>query len=1023
MAKKWWEILAVFVALLILAVVSTYPLILHFDTGIPYSPFGGVKVWNRSGDQIQLMYWFWLVKENFLGHVVPFDSNPFEFNMAEPYETSGLNTIPLAFLYMLFSPLGDIFAYNSTIISSYLLSGVFMYLLVRLYSGSRLGALLAALVFTFAPSRIKGFTAGHGYGFLYFCYPFIFYFLEKGIQSRKIRYGLLSSVGLIGLSMLEPHLIYYICVFLGLYIPVRVIALLPEGMDHYVHLQRESRSKRISVLCILGAGVAVTVYSHLFFSVKDHVAMFTPVFWWILVLYPFLFLIISLCLSTLYQRLSDLSFQESLWIEAKSLLVLYLFWPLNLFHDDDSVINTDVLVFAALATVLLLKLWFLRRHLYSMLSALLKGIAAQRRSVLPILPLVLSMAWIVKWMSSSKVERVAETIAGGGRTLGDVSLFSARLSDLFSSISNVYIGVVPALLCGAFLLYILLTTWFGKKKQAFTGEKELLALFYIAVSLFCVVLALGLAFGNVSLYALFFHYFPFFHYPRVSDRIITLALFGLAIVCGYVVQRIQQRCQEKMSLAVVTVVLFTAMGFQLKDYNVFSPMGINILDKGQDVYTHVKKNIGDGRLLEIPLWPGDSHQSSLYQHYIMLDGIPRINGCSPMVLQKYIDTVFTPLASINQGRLDEEQFELLHALGVEFLTVHDNRDVFLKKVSPFVPLATVRRLENSPYLERVHISNKMYFKSMTKKSNRLALFRVRSEESVKKNSAQAWYDMPYFYDVNWRLYRQVGGVVKDNSIGKNVFQATEGADNPGFLVYGPYDIYSPGDYLCTFSLSAEGEAGETLVKIEVVAVHEDGSVSVLVQQLIAGTGKDTGYQKFPLSYSIPEETKLEFRAFFYGKGLLRVEKIKVNKVGHSDSLYAIEAENMVGNTGAVVAVPEASAGKVVEAVVGMHKRDVLVYGPNRSYEKGSYTAQFFLRNVGAIPPEGAKSVVATVSVTDGQGLIDYAKQKINVSNLNNVSFTPIDLAFELPRADDLSFRVVFNDTRSLQLDKIEILVQ
>lgn len=1024
MVKKWWEILAVFVALLILAVVSTYPLILHFDTGIPYSPFGGVTVWNRSGDQIQLMYWFWLVKENFLGHVVPFDSNPFEFNMAEPYETSGLNTIPLAFLYMLFSPLGDIFAYNSTIISSYLLSGVFMYLLVRLYSGSRVGALLAALIFTFAPSRIKGFTAGHGYGLLYFCYPFIFYFLEKGIQSRKIRYGLISSIGLIGLSMLEPHLIYYICVFLGLYVPVRVIALLPENTDIYVHIQRESRSKRISLFCILGAGVAVTVYSQLFFSVKDHVAFFTPVLMWILVLYPFLFLIISLCLSTLYQRLSNLSFQESLWIEAKSLLVLYLFWPLNLFHGDEPVLNTDFLVFGSLAIVVLLKLWFLRRHLYNMLSVLLKGILAQRKSVFPILPIVLSMAGIVKWMASSKVERVAETIASGGRTLGDVGLFSAHLNDLFSSVSNVYIGIIPALLCGGFLLYVLLISWFGKKDQAFTGEKELLALFYMTVAFFCVVLALGLAFGNVSLYALFFHYFPFFHYPRVSDRIITLALFGLAIVCGYVVKRIQKRYEGQLRLTVVTLTLFAAMGFQLKDYNVFSPMGINILDKGQDVYSHVKKNIGDGRLLEIPLWPGDSHQSSLYQHYIMLDGIPRINGCSPMVLKEYIDTVFTPLASINQGRLDEQQFELLHVLGVKYVTVHDNRDVFLKKVSPFTPLATVRRLENSPYLERVEIdNNKMYFKTMTKESSRLALFRVKNEESVEQNSAQAWYDMPYFYDVNWRLHRQVGEVVKDSSIGKNVFQATEGKNNPGFLVYGPYDIYSPGDYLCTFSLSAEGKDEETLAKIEVVAVHDDGSVSVLVQQTIAGSTKDEGYMAFPLSYSIEEETKLEFRVFFYGKGQLRVEKIKVNKVGESQSLYAIEAENMVGNTGTVVALPEASAGKVVEAVVGKNKRDVLAYGPNRSYAKGSYTARFFLRNIGSIPPEGKMGVVTELSVTDGQGLIKYAKQKIDVSRLNSVSFTPIDLAFDLSRADDVSFRVVFSGTGSLQLDKIEILVQ
>ncbi len=1011
-----------FLALLILAIVSTYPLILHFDTGIPYSPFGGAKVWNRSGDQIQLMYWFWLVKENFLGHV-PFDSNPFEFNMAVPYETSGLNTIPLAFLYMLFSPFGDIAAYNSTIICSYLFAGVFMYLLVRLYSGSRTGAILAAIIFTFAPSRIRGFTAGHGYGFLYFCYPFILYFLEKGIRSKKIRYGLISSIGLIGLSMLEPHLIYYFCVFLGLYIPVRIISLVPGCKDEHASVHYESPAPLVSLALIWGAGAAVSIYSQCFFSVKEQTPFFTSVFWWIIALYPLAFVSISLCLSALYQRVSCLHFQESLWLEAKSLMPLYLFLALSVALGYRYPIHTDSIVFSSVAVVVFLKLWLLRMHFYSMFQSLLKGVWAKWRAVLPILPLVLSMAGIVNWMASSKVERVAATIAGGGRTLGDVGLFSASLTDLFSSISNVYIGVVPAVLCGGFLVWLLLHALFAKNDEKFTGEAELLALFYMTIALFCLILSLGLAFGNVSLYALFFHYFPFFHYPRVSDRIITLALFGLAIVSGYVVKSILQRCQGKVSFTAVSLVFFVAMGLQLKDYNIFKPMGINILDKGQDIYTYVKKNIGDGMLLEIPFWPGDSHQSSLYQHYIMLDRIPRINGCSPMVLKEYIDDVFTPLASINQGRLDRKQFELLHELGVKYVTVHDNRDVFLEKVSPFVPLTTVRRLANSPYLELLDIDNSMHFKTWKGRNVRLSLFRVRGKESVQESDEQAWYDMPYFYDVNWRLHQQTGERVADSSIGKNVFQASEGKDKAGFLVYGPYDIYSPGEYLSTFSLSAEGETDVKLARIEVSAAQANGDVTVLAQQFITGIGGNSGYIPVVLSFAIKEETKLEFRVFFYGKGLVRVEKIKVNKLGKSKALYLLEAEKMVGNTGAVVSVLESSGGTVVQAVPRRNEKGVMVYGPNKSYGKGLYTARFFLRTIGKADHKNMDSVVAKLSVTDGQSITRYAAQEVNVSQLNSISFSAIDVEFELLRSDDLSFKLYFTGRAGLQLDKIEILPQ
>ena len=79
MAKRWWEVPAVILLMLGLAMVSTYPLLQYFDTGIPFAPFSDGKVWNRSGDQVQLLYWFWLVKQNFIG-AVPFDTNPYEFN-------------------------------------------------------------------------------------------------------------------------------------------------------------------------------------------------------------------------------------------------------------------------------------------------------------------------------------------------------------------------------------------------------------------------------------------------------------------------------------------------------------------------------------------------------------------------------------------------------------------------------------------------------------------------------------------------------------------------------------------------------------------------------------------------------------------------------------------------------------------------------------------------------------------------------------------------------------------------------
>lgn len=1026
MARKWWEIPAVLLLMLALAVISTYPLIRYFDTGIPYAPFWGATVWNRSGDQIQLLYWFWLVKENFIG-AVPFDTNPYEFNMVMAYETSGLNTIPLAFLYMLFSPLGDVAAYNCTILSSYVLAGVFMYLLVYLYSGSRAGALLGAVIFTFAPSRINGFTAGHGYGLLYFCYPFILYFLEKGIRAKKIRYGFLSGLGLIGLSMLEPHLIYYICVFLALYIPVRCVALLPvsgdtlsPGRDGAQGLLSWSVPR--SLFTAWGAGVAAVLYAQLLFSCRDQQLFFSPSFWWVLILYPFIPILIALCFSSLYQRLSSLRFQESFALEAGSLLPLYLLLPLAGLACINRPVDTATVVAAAVVLVVIAKLSLLRKHLRSMVQVLADGLARRKSQIWPILPVLISLGGIVVWIASAKINMIASTIAGGGRTLDDVGLYSSRLSDLFLSTSNVYIGIVPAVLAGSFLLALLLTLLLNRPQERFGQESELIALFYAVVAFFCYILALGLAFGKTSLYVLFYHYFPFFNYPRVSDRIITLVLFALAIVAGFVVQGMQRRCRTRVALGVVTVLVVGASVLQLKDYNVLKPMGINILDQGQDIYTHVQENIGDGRLLEIPLWPGDSHQSSLYQHYIMLDRVPRINGSSPLVLTEYIDTVFEPLASINQGRFYREQFELLHQLGVKFITVHDNRDVFLEKVSPFEPLTTVRRLKNSPYLEFVDIDNMMYFKTWKGRNVRLYLFRVKNKETIVEDAEQAWYDMPYFYSVNSRLHQQIGEIVEDKTTGRKVFQATEGKDKPGFLVYGPYDVYSPGAYRCYFTLKTSADPATAVARLEVVRVAEDGEVTVLAQAEVTGPAGNSSYRKEYLDFSLAEKEKLEFRVFYYGKGQVRVEKVSVNKKGSDSPLYFLEAEKMVGDIGQLVFAEDASGGKAVEAGAGKSNNGDLVYGPNRIYAKGRYAARFYLRmkEAGNITET---DVVAMVSVTDGQDLSIFAQRNVLAGELGDNSFTGIDAAFEVSRDEELSFHVRSTDKVDLQLDAIEILMQ
>jgi hypothetical protein len=100
----------------------------------------------------------------------------------------------------------------------------------------------------------------------------------------------------------------------------------------------------------------------------------------------------------------------------------------------------------------------------------------------------------------------------------------------------------------------------------------------------------------------------------------------------------------------------------------------------------------------------------------------------------------------------------------------------------------------------------------------------------------------------------------------------------------------------------------------------------------------------------------------------------------------------------------------------------MVYGPNRIYAKGHYKARFFLRSKDAGNCT-KKNAVALLSVTDGQDITIYAKQKVAACALNEKSFSGVDVDFELSRNGELSFHVLFTDKVSLQLDKIEIVKQ
>lgn len=146
-----WAVLGVFLGL---SVILTYPLVKDLGCRILGAP--------APGDNFEYLYKVWWFKHALFDlHVSPFFNPsmfyPFGYNVVLS-ETTVSNLIPALPLTLCF---GEVVAYNLTMLLSFVLSGLGMYLLVLHLSGSRAAGLFAGVVFAFCPYRMAHLGAGH----------------------------------------------------------------------------------------------------------------------------------------------------------------------------------------------------------------------------------------------------------------------------------------------------------------------------------------------------------------------------------------------------------------------------------------------------------------------------------------------------------------------------------------------------------------------------------------------------------------------------------------------------------------------------------------------------------------------------------------------------------------------------------------------------------------------------------------------------------------------------------------------
>jgi len=120
---------------------------------------------------------------------------------------------------------------------------------------------------------------------------------------------------------------------------------------------------------------------------------------------------------------------------------------------------------------------------------------------------------------------------------------------------------------------------------------------------------------------------------------------------------------------------------------------VSLLDSRQGAYEAVANDAAlSGKAphaLVVPLWPGDSADSSIYQHYASLYRVRMVNGYNPFVSKSYFEKVFRPYESVNQGWLTDKQIDDLLRRKIEYVILHE--DLFPEKVSPFPVGWTLRQ--------------------------------------------------------------------------------------------------------------------------------------------------------------------------------------------------------------------------------------------------------------------------------------------------------------------------------------------
>ncbi len=330
-----------------------------------------------------------------------------------------------------------------------------------------------------------------------------------------------------------------------------------------------------------------------------------------------------------------------------------------------------------------------------------------------LLPTIL-LAGFAVILSMSDKDALARSTMAGGRTLKEVKLFSPIKSALFRW---QHLGPSNHLFAGTGLSLLLVFGYFifgiDLRKDPSTRKTRLCVLTaFLSLAIAAIVLlALG-TYGpcNALPIRAARKLIPKYTMIRQPIKIFCILPPVLCVLLALLYRRIAKaRPHLKGAAFILAIAAVGEQSLWLRPALCELPPSLPAYAQAAD---YARENgIANPHAVCLPLWPGDSHYSSIYEYGALSSRIRLVNGYAPAVPENYCEKVFSQLSSLNQGVLDEYQRQLLLSIGVNLLVFHEQP--YPSKVSPFPSAVALRLLRNNPALTQIAARDGVFVFALT----------------------------------------------------------------------------------------------------------------------------------------------------------------------------------------------------------------------------------------------------------------------------------------------------------------------